>query len=127
MACSEVTQRSMSSPGSFSAQICTRPSRCETSRRTAPAPRLHRRPDTARWTSSRIGDMNLRQELIGVLVIERQGNTDQDRRYKEHHKVLVPQQAQCIKTQDVPEARLFLGLGQGRRARQREAVDAERN
>src|SRR5438309_1156595 len=75
--------------------------------------------------AGRIGNLNLGEELIGVLVVEGERNADQDGGEEEYEEVALPQENQCIDSEELPEAGALAPLWQGRRAGQREAVEAE--
>ena len=50
--------------------------------------------------------MDLGQELIGVLIVERERHADEDRGEEEHQEIALPQQLQRIKAEQLPEAPL---------------------
>ncbi len=72
-----------------------------------------------------VGQVNLREEQVGVLVIESQWNADQDRGDEEHQEVAILQQGERVQPQHVPYRHALSGLHPGRCLWQREAVQTE--
>ena len=78
-----------------------------------------------RLLAGRILDANLRQELVRVLVVERERDADQDRRGEEHEEVLVAKQRESVEPQCFADSAGTAGDALRGCARQREAVDAK--
>src|SRR5579862_580208 len=69
-----------------------------------------------------IGDADLGEELVGVLIVERERYADQNRGDEEHQKVPLPQQSQRLETDEAPEPQPVCRGRQRRSRRQGETV-----
>ena len=79
---------------------------------------------TQRLDAGGVGDLDFRQKLVRVLIVERERDADQDRRGEEDQEVSIAQQRQRVEAERFAQAAAGAGFLR-RRARQREAEDSE--